>query len=327
MRHLGDFSADATVRTLFTTNDSSGGAVAPSTAFEAADVKVYKNSSATQRTSEAGYTMTSPFDSITGLHLIEIDTSENTDAGFYAAGNDYTIILDPSDETVDSQTVVAVLGSFSIENRSVISRISSTLFAGITSLAEWLGLMAGKQTADATALAEIKATGAGSGAYSEADDSLEAIRDRGDAAWISATGTGTATIEKQDQIINTLAATTVSVTSPVVDDTTIEVVTGDDYHVDDSRALTFSKVISTEDITGATVSFRVTDLGGTNKIDASGTVVTATGTQVVRVDLTAAEVATLTAAGEAYTFHLKILHDTRTITVAQGKVTALPTLF
>ena len=56
----------------------------------------------------------------------------------------------------------------------LLTRITSTLFTGITSLAEWLGLMAGKQTPDATALAEIKATGAGSGTFSAMDDSLEA---------------------------------------------------------------------------------------------------------------------------------------------------------
>jgi hypothetical protein len=56
---------------------------------------------------------------------------------------------------------------------------AASIFAGITILAEWLGLMAGKQVADATALAEIKTSGVGSGAYSELTDSLEAIRDAG----------------------------------------------------------------------------------------------------------------------------------------------------
>jgi len=54
---------------------------------------------------------------------------------------------------------------------------AASVFAGITILAEWLGLMAGKQVADATALAEIKTSGAGAGAYSELTDSLEAIAD------------------------------------------------------------------------------------------------------------------------------------------------------
>lgn len=97
----------------FTTNDAAGGAVAPSTAFEAADVKLYKDNSSTERTSQAGWTMTSPFDTITGLHTLAIDTSDNTDAGFYAEDHDYFAVLSP-DETVDGQTVVSVIGEFFI---------------------------------------------------------------------------------------------------------------------------------------------------------------------------------------------------------------------
>ncbi len=58
-------------------------------------------------------------------------------------------------------------------------------FVGITLLNEWLGAIAGKQNADATALAEIKASGAGSGTYDPNTDSVEALRDRGDAAWVT----------------------------------------------------------------------------------------------------------------------------------------------
>ena len=71
---------------------------------------------------------------------------------------------------------------------TLLTRITSTLFTGITSLAEWLGLIAGKQTGNATARTEVRATGAGSGTYDETTDSQEALRDRGDAAWITATG-------------------------------------------------------------------------------------------------------------------------------------------
>jgi hypothetical protein len=62
---------------------------------------------------------------------------------------------------------------------TLLGRVTSTLFSGITSLAEWLGLMAGAQTANATALTEIKGTGAGSGTYDESTDSLEAIAGAG----------------------------------------------------------------------------------------------------------------------------------------------------
>lgn len=102
-----------TVRFQFTTNASTGAAVAPSSAFEAADIVIYKDGSATQRTSTAGWTMTSPFDSVVGLHQIAIDLSDNTDAGFYAVGSEYAVTLQP-DETVDGVTVVAVIGTFRI---------------------------------------------------------------------------------------------------------------------------------------------------------------------------------------------------------------------
>jgi hypothetical protein len=61
-------------------------------------------------------------------------------------------------------------------------------FAGITSLANWLGAIAGK-TADSTTRSQINATAAGA-SFNETTDSLEAIRDRGDAAWTSGGGAG-----------------------------------------------------------------------------------------------------------------------------------------
>ena len=126
MQYLGDYADDSTVRIFFTTNDGSGGAVAPSTAFEAADVVIYKNNSATQKATSNGITMTSPFDTVTGLHLVEIDCSNDTgDAGFWATGNDYSVVLSP-DETVDSQTVVAAIAQFSIENR-IVSAVKGTV--------------------------------------------------------------------------------------------------------------------------------------------------------------------------------------------------------
>ena len=66
-------------------------------------------------------------------------------------------------------------------------------FTGITLIAKWLGLLAGK-TADAATLAEVNATTAGAD-FSNVTDSLEAIRDRGDLAWI--TGNTTAPLDAQ----------------------------------------------------------------------------------------------------------------------------------
>lgn len=119
MSYQGDYLEDATVLVPFTTNDAVGGAVAPSDAFEAADLKIYKDGSDVQKVTTNGVTMVSPFDSITGLHHVTIDTSIDTgDIGFWAVGSDYSVVLEP-DETVDTQTVVAVLAEFSIENRNM----------------------------------------------------------------------------------------------------------------------------------------------------------------------------------------------------------------
>lgn len=117
MNYLGDFAEDSTVRIVLTTNNASGGAVAPSSAFEADDFRIYKNGSATQKATTNGITIASPFDSVTGLHTLEIDTSNDTgDTGFWTTAADYWVVAVP-DETVDSQTVVQPIAAFSIQNR------------------------------------------------------------------------------------------------------------------------------------------------------------------------------------------------------------------
>lgn len=83
------------------------------------------------------------------------------------------------------------VGSPSNLDAAITTRAAASIFTGITSLAQWLGLMAGKQVGDTTARTEIRATGAGSGTFDETADSQEALRDRGDAAWTTATGFST----------------------------------------------------------------------------------------------------------------------------------------
>lgn len=60
---------------------------------------------------------------------------------------------------------------------TLLSRITATLFAGMTSLAQWLGALMGKQTPNSTAQTEIRATGAGGGTYQSDTDSLEGFHD------------------------------------------------------------------------------------------------------------------------------------------------------
>ncbi len=119
--YLGDHTSGDTVEVFFTTSDSAGAAVAPSTIFDDADVQVYETGTDIPLT--AGITVTSPVNSVVGLHKALIVAS--TGNGYNNNAN-FQVVLNPSDETVDSQTVVAVIGSFSIENR----------FAGVD--ADWV---------------------------------------------------------------------------------------------------------------------------------------------------------------------------------------------
>lgn len=91
--------------------------------------------------------------------------------------------------TYGNAAIETALSAVATNVSTLIGRITSTLFSGITSLASWMGALAGK-TADTSTRAEINATTSGAG-YNETTDSQEALRDRGDAAWITATGFST----------------------------------------------------------------------------------------------------------------------------------------
>jgi len=116
MSYRGDFRVGAAVNFKFATRKLGGGRVDQSSAWEAADLRVYKDNGTTERSSTAGFTITGPFDSMTGITHVTIDLADNTDAGFYASGHDYQVVLYP-DETVDGVTVAEVVAEFSIENR------------------------------------------------------------------------------------------------------------------------------------------------------------------------------------------------------------------
>lgn len=117
MVNLGDYFQDKTVRVFFDTKVG-GVRTAPNSALETADIKIYKNGSAAQKTTTNGLTMTSPFDGIVGFHLLEIDTSNDTgDGGFWTTASDYCVVLD-ADETLGGVALGGIPAFFSIENRS-----------------------------------------------------------------------------------------------------------------------------------------------------------------------------------------------------------------
>lgn len=118
MQYIGDFPTSATVYVLFNTYSSDDPSASMTiTGLALADIRVYKNGGTTERASTSGYTLLDTdgidFDGLTGIHGFSIDTSDNTDVGFYAAGSEYTVVV--SSVTLDAATVSFVAGHFSIE--------------------------------------------------------------------------------------------------------------------------------------------------------------------------------------------------------------------
>jgi hypothetical protein len=111
----GDYPVNATVRFFWNAFAVAGQSI---TRAVNGSIRVYKNNSATQRASSAGITDSEDFDGLTGLNHVNIDLSNNSDAGFYAAGNDYMVVIEGA--TIDGKVINAVIGHFSIENRSAL---------------------------------------------------------------------------------------------------------------------------------------------------------------------------------------------------------------
>lgn len=99
---------------MFSTYDGGTGASITLTGLAVTDIEIYKDGSTTQRASDAGYTLLDTdgidFDGITGIHGFSIDTSDNTDAGFYTVGAWFTVVV--STVTVDGQTVSFIACQF-----------------------------------------------------------------------------------------------------------------------------------------------------------------------------------------------------------------------
>ena len=115
--YLGDFDTAIDIYIVFDTADSTGLSITATVVV--ADIEVYKQGTGAinlvQRSSTAGFTLDVDHDAMTGTHMAAIDTSDNTDAGFYAAGNDYFVKLNTI--TVDGISISKWIGHFSLQNR------------------------------------------------------------------------------------------------------------------------------------------------------------------------------------------------------------------
>lgn len=112
--HLGNVPAGTTIYVPFATYDGATGASETCSGLAVTDIEIYKNGSTTQRASDNGYTLLDTdgidFDGLTGINGFSIDLSDNTDAGFYAVGSWYWVVV--SSITADSQTVNFVAATF-----------------------------------------------------------------------------------------------------------------------------------------------------------------------------------------------------------------------
>ncbi len=115
MNYVGDFLEDATVYIPFNTFDSNDPSASVTiTDLVAGDVEVWKNG-VVQTTPGAGVTVTLNIGTNNGTHLIAVDTSNTTDAGWFVTGADYQVRINGT--TVDGATINAWVGTFSTENR------------------------------------------------------------------------------------------------------------------------------------------------------------------------------------------------------------------
>jgi len=171
MNYLGDFAEDATVYIPFNTFSSDDPSASVTiTDLADADIKVHKDGGTTEIATD-GATIAINFDSITGNHLITIDTSAHSD---YAIGSDYMVRIEGT--TVDAATINAWVGSFSIENRFI--RVDEIAANAITATAINADAITSAKIADNALSNEHFA----SGALTDAECAADVTKISGDAA-------------------------------------------------------------------------------------------------------------------------------------------------
>lgn len=115
--YLGKVRPGSTLFVPFHTFDSNDPSASVTiTGLATTDIEVYKDASMTQRASDSGYALVDTdgidIDTTTGIHGITIDLSDNTTAGFWAAGSDYVVVI--ASITVDAATINFIPVRFSI---------------------------------------------------------------------------------------------------------------------------------------------------------------------------------------------------------------------
>ena len=142
---MNEYPASSVVPIFFSTYDSNDPSASVTlTGLAVTDIEIYKGTSMTQRASDAGYALLDTdgidIDSITGIHGFSVDLGDNTDAGFYADGSFYTVVV--SSVTVDGATINFIADRFRIvaaEDTAGIPKVNVEEVGGTTQTARDLG--------------------------------------------------------------------------------------------------------------------------------------------------------------------------------------------
>lgn len=144
MINFGNIPAGSVLPVIFATYGKTNGESITLTGLAVTDIEIYKGTSMTQRSSDAGYTLLDTdgidIDGVTGIHGFSIDTGDNTDSGFYAAGSFYTVVV--SAVTIDGQTVNFIAATFRIvaaENTAGVPVADTVRVAGTAQTAKDIG--------------------------------------------------------------------------------------------------------------------------------------------------------------------------------------------
>lgn len=113
MDNAGNLTLNDIAEIKFNTEDQFGASITPTLILS--NIHIYKDGGIIQRASTSGITLILDHDGNIGSHIILIDTSDNSDPGFYTAGSNYSIKIITM--IVDGQTVNRFIGDFSIQNR------------------------------------------------------------------------------------------------------------------------------------------------------------------------------------------------------------------
>lgn len=256
----------------------------------------------------------------TGQIATAIMTDLLSSSDFDTAGSFGKLIKDYLDAAISSRLASssytapdnATISSIKTDTSTLLSRITSTLFSGITSLADWLRRMVRKDVGTSGMIAAMSEINAGGTAtFDGATDSLEALKDQlpaaidsaltashGSGSWTTGSGGGGVTITEGD--INAIADEVESrfqggdivVTSPVGEDgSVVTLVSGASYDANTRRLIWSNSEGSWPkpggDLTGATVSLIFDSEESASMPPIVGEIVAASGAnQSVAFDLT-----------------------------------------